>query len=214
MTETKRLVFLIIGVIALSAASIGYSNAKYLSEKNAETDARLAKWRVTAKSGNLALFSAVYDKDGATTSSDNPIKHTANIIAPGAKSSTVIDFTGIDNTTDPTEVAYELKFVGTDYVTITGVDTAVANSLKGKVTFTAKSTVDINDIASVSGTLADFETTLKTLSVPQGSKVTIAWAWPYETGDDAGDTAIADLVDAGAILELDVKLAYQAVQID
>ena len=69
----------------------------------------------------------------------------------------------------------------------------------------------INDLKST------LETDLKTLTVPKNGTVTIAWEWPYEVnvaGNDAQDTAIADLVDDGVDLRLVVKLAYQAVQVD
>ena len=65
MKKTRRLVLLVIGVAALSAASIGYSNAKYRKEVNLPDTARLAQWRVDphAISGNLDLFSASYSGD-------------------------------------------------------------------------------------------------------------------------------------------------------
>ena len=245
MKKTRRLILLVIGVAALSAGSIGYSNAKYRKEINNETTARLAQWRVNpeALSGSLDLFSGSYtaagenDTDGVdnmTASSDPkgaPIAFDGNnLLAPGAKGSTVVDFAGIE--LGDTEVAYKINFVditpGTDgisrYTTIgvwnattTGVtplgDQTLTEALKSKIAYTAT----VSSGATINGNLSTLETDLKTLTVPKNGTVTIAWEWPYEVnvaGNDTQDTAIADLVDDGVDLRLVVKLAYQAVQVD
>ncbi|MDN5591881.1 MAG: hypothetical protein L0G47_09295, partial [Lacticaseibacillus paracasei] len=214
-------------------------------EINNETTARLAQWRVNpeALSGSLDLFSGSYtaagenDTDGVdnmTASSDPkgaPIAFDGNnLLAPGAKGSTILDFSGIE--LGDTEVAYQIKFVdivpGADlisqYVTIgeygagdgKGItplsDQTLTDVLKRKMTYTAS----VDGGTTVSGNLATLETDLKTLTIPANGKVTIAWEWPYETGSDANDvqdTEIADLVDS-TDLRLVVRLAYQAVQVD
>ncbi|MFZ2476472.1 MAG: hypothetical protein WAW58_04945, partial [Lactococcus raffinolactis] len=115
MKKTRRLVLLVIGVAALSAASIGYSNAKYRKEVNLPDTARLAQWRVDphAISGNLDLFSASYTVDGESedfSGAPTPIGvDSNNLLAPGAKGSTVVDFAGIE--LGDTEVAYKINFV-------------------------------------------------------------------------------------------------------
>ncbi len=236
MKKTRRLVLLVIGVAALSAASIGYSNAKYRKEVNLPDTARLAQWRVDphAISGNLDLFSASYTVDGESedfSGAPTPIGvDSNNLLAPGAKGSTVVDFAGIE--LGDTEVAYKINFVditpGTDgisrYTTIgvwnattTGVtplgDQTLTEALKSKIAYTAT----VSSGATINGNLSTLETDLKTLTVPKNGTVTIAWEWPYEVnvaGNDTQDTAIADLVDDGVDLRLVVKLAYQAVQVD
>ncbi|GAX48340.1 hypothetical protein [Pseudolactococcus reticulitermitis] len=241
MKKTRRLVLLVIGVAALSAGSIGYSYAKYRREIPSEQTARLAKWTVnpTALSGSLDLFSGSYTNTPAGENDDasggdlgssqavtaNPIGFDSdNLLAPGAKGSTVVDFSGLDPDSN-TEVAYQIKFVdivpGTDgitnYVTSgtyggadgNGFTSELAN-VKSAINFTA--TVKGTN-QKVTGTLVDFETKLKTLTVPARDKVIVTWEWPY-VGNDTQDTAFADLVDSGVDLRLVVRLAYQAVQID
>lgn len=244
MMKTRRLVLLVIGVAALSAASIGYSNAKYRNEIEAQNTARLAKWTINpnALSGNLDLFSGSYtimgenddfsgnDLGSLFTESATPIGfNTNNLIAPGAKGSTVIDFSNIE--LGATEVAYQIKFVNiipdTDgiskYVTIgrygagtdgKGIfedqDTTLMTALKSKIIYTAT----VQSGQTISGTLMSLETDLKTLNIPANETLTISWAWPYDTGNDAQDTAIADIADNGVDLRLVIRLAYQAVQVD
>lgn len=245
MKKTRILAFLTIGIIGLSAVSVGYSYAKYRKEVSAADSARLAKWHINPDtlSGSLDLFSGSYTVNGEnddalgqelgseSTQTATPIGFNGNkLIAPGAKGSTVIDFSALD-TAGETEVAYQIKFVdivpGTDaisrYVTIgtygagtdgKGInenqDAGLMNALKSKIVYTAT----VQSGAQVIGTLATFENDLKTLTVLANESVTISWEWPYETGNDAQDTAIADLVDSGVDLRLVVRLAYQAVQID
>lgn len=217
MKKTRRLVLLVIGVAALSAGSIGYSNAKYRKEVNLPDTARLANWAIepTALSGNLELFSGSYTTAGKYAGSDAaptaaPIGHSASkIVAPGAQGSTQINFSALD-TADATEVAYQINFV-TASAAITGIDSTLGDALKGRITY---SVTKQNGDAISSGTLASFATDMASKSIPANEIITVSWAWPLDSGNDGQDTQIADLVDGGANINLVVTLAYQAVQID
>lgn len=217
-SKIMRIAALLMVAVLLTTCAISGTFAKYVTESDfAAQTARVAKWGVEINAGTSALFAKTYatDDDTATFTGDNSVVSSTDdlVVAPGTAGS-ANDLITINGTTEvAVEVAYkgELTLNGFDaycplVFTIDGTDYKVGDT-------------DIDDaddlVAAVNEALKEVKAqyapnaSLSAIDLP-----TIAWAWPFESGNDAADTALGVAADDGEPATVSFQITASVTQID
>jgi hypothetical protein len=199
MTITKNVwkaAALLLILSLITAVMISGTYAKYTSEFSGEDTALVAKWEVVTTSGgiqvsggaiDLNLFSHEYDNN--VTTSDAGVY----IIAPGVDGQFALSF---ENKSDvAANITFEMDTISgsADVPIVFSTDAAFSTSTSSITTF-------------VSGL---------DLDVAQGATATqtVYWQWPFESGDDAADTALGQQSAVDDRSEYGLTVTASAVQV-
>lgn len=228
--------------VLLTTCAISGTFAKYVTEASGTNSARVAKWGVEISGMGNDLFAQTYAKDSSTTI-DNTVSATENVVAPGTKNEEGVTF----SLTGTPEVAVKIDVVvkGSTTDTITDVvlpageytdwtqapyeKTFTTDAAYNPVVFTLKD----GEKELASGTLAEIETFLENKSgeYAPGTNLaeiyggasgtyTLTWAWDFENNRDKEDTLLGNIAAgtdntvADASTKIDFAIAITATQID
>ncbi|NLN84290.1 MAG: hypothetical protein GX138_08100 [Firmicutes bacterium] len=227
MKMKKNLVFrlgllaLVLTLVTMPLVSGTY--AKYVTSEVGTAQARVAKWGVEIDVDVDDLFGAAYeDLDGGNGPAewiavdDNPdyagitVNASTNtyVLAPGTKGSMTFDING------QPEVAVSVKVeAGTEegqIVTLTGWDYEIE-----EVTYTPV----VFKVNNESKTLAELNSYFEDLYEDydpntnlsdEFDEVTIEWEWPFDSGNDVGDTYYGDKAETPTI-KFDLKVTVTQI---
>lgn len=178
--------------VLLTTCAISGTFAKYVTSASGSDQARVAKWGFGTSTIEIDMF------DGEYNNVDS--KDDTNVVAPGTTKTTEIRLVPVDQGT--TEVAYSFD------VNISAVGTDLLNKLVWKLNGTKCGT---------NGTFAELQADLNTLydknydpNTLPAETFTIAWEWPFETGNDESDTNLG----LDGTVTLQVVLTFTATQLD
>lgn len=209
---TYKLAGVLLALVLVTSCFVGSTFAKYVRSGSGNDTARVAKFGVTVNAAS-DMFSKEYAKTDDTFTLDaNSVVSSdeSKLVAPGT-SQTMAEFglrgtpevavrvsysatldLGDNWTTNGTDEYCPLIFkVGNDSFKIgdDGIDSveALENAVNGAV---ANVKHDYKANTDLSGTTAD--------------NLVVSWEWPFESGNDANDTALGDraaanVADAGVV---------------
>ena len=197
--KMMRLASALLVAVLLSTCAISGTFAKYVSEATATDTARVAKWGWGDTTLSIDLFATNYD---GTVQSSNGDK----LIAPGTKNTASLVWTP-DAKFAP-EVDYTLSFT-----------VAAATDIPDVIEAQLKWTMQIDGgVVKEYDTFADLEADLEAKTYAGEASLTgptvniqIGWAWEYDDGDNATDTALGNLETLPA---LTVAITMTATQVD
>ena len=216
-----KIAALMVMLCLVTTCAIGTTFAKYVTGQNTSDSARVAKWgvRVTIQGDDLLKTSYATDDttnySGAVSVESN---NGNNVVAPGTSGSAEFSIVG----TPEVAVQIDIDFAIRNDVVLP------ADSVDGQtddyypLVFTLKQIEDANgavaqaDQVLVTGTLADIKDFLDDYSGAQYAPNTnlksvfvLSWEWAYESGNDAADTLLGDIM-AGVetVDDSSVKVGY------
>lgn len=199
MTKSKfmRVAAILMAAVLLTTCAISGTFAKYVTSGNATDSARVAKWGVTVTGTSNSAFSDTYaKKEASETSFENTVIAAEKVVAPGTDGS-LAAFT-LEGTP---EVAVKVSFESTvtlegwgEYcpIVFTVGEDALAQGEDTVADFAAKVKAAIEDYTAEYAAGTDLSA--KTADAPA-----ISWAWAFESGKDAEDTALGNLEVAPTI---------------
>lgn len=228
-----KIASLLVMLCLISACAIGTTFAKYTTGDEASDSARVAKWGVRVTMVGDDLFSNRYATDDTAHAGTLSVKSVSgdDVVAPGTSGKTVFSITGSP------EVAVKIDI---DFNAVSDI-VLPAGSVDGQtadyhpIVFTLKQTHNYQgEMATpdvlVEGTLADIQTFLDAFSGTEyqlpnthelklDSTYELSWTWVYESGNDAADTLLGDIIAgeatvAGAVTEIEYDLSITVTQID
>ena len=229
-----KIASLMVMLCLVTTCAIGTTFAKYVTNAEAEDYARVAKFGVKINIAGDDLLKTEYATDNtakyAGSVSVKSSSDTENVVAPGTKGSAEFSISGTP------EVAVQIDIV---FALAQNPDIVLpAGSVDGQtedyypVVFTLKQLEDANgDIAEANqvlaqGTLADIQDYLDDYSGEQYAPNTnlksvfeLSWEWVYESGNDAEDTLLGDIMAgtdsvAGAVTSFSYDLSITVTQLD
>ena len=221
-----KLAVLMVMLCLVTTCAIGTTFAKYVSGNSADDAARVAKWGVVVEMVSDDLFENEYTTDDNTYAGALSVKsqNGDSVVAPGTKGSTVFSISGAPEVA----VRIDIVFNATSQVKLPG---ATAAEDYYPIVFTLKQTEDYqgNPATGVlaQGTLDDIAYFLNEVysgaeyapNTVLDSKYELSWEWAYESGNDAKDTLLGDVMAgtqtvAGAVTEVAYEISVTVTQID
>ena len=208
----KAAVLALLGVTALGAYAISGTYAKYISEKNADDKAQVAKWGFTVNGKDLTSESFTFDlftpgsvynyTTTCDTTDDALVKNGATddaIIAPG----TCGEFSLVLKNTSEVKAAYAI-----DYTVTNANNIPIEFSVDGGTTWAST----LTDVDYSAATSINYDDTT-------GKTVTVKWRWVYENGtdttlatNDASDTALGTA--GAATVTVDAKVTAKQLNVN
>lgn len=216
-SKTTKIAALLLALTLITSCFVGGTFAKYVREAEGHDVARAAKWGVTIESeGNM--FSNTYATDDANVVGTiaNSVVSTENVVAPGTSGSmSRITLSGTP------EVAVEVKYVADLSLTNWEIDgtfycpllIAVGDEIIIGYDYTSAAEMEAAVESAIANCTALYEagTDLSTAAVNIPS---VVWAWDYEGGYDANDTALGDQAAAGNAATVELTITTTVTQID
>ena len=239
-----KIASLLVMLCLISACAIGTTFAKYTTGDTAGDSARVAKWGVRVTMVGDDLFNNEYATDDTTHAGTLSVKSVSgdDVVAPGTSGKTTFSITG----SPEVAVRIVIDFNAVSDIVLPAGSVTGQTADYHPIVFTLTQTHDYNGeikdehgnaapVELKKGTLAEIQSFLDAYSGANGhdfklpetdgnklvldSTYELSWAWAYESGNDAADTLLGDIIAgeatvAGAVTEIKYDLSITVTQID
>lgn len=226
--KSVKIAALAIMLCLLTTCAIGTTFAKYVTGAAAEDYARVAKWGVKIDIAGDEMFKNAYEADATALAGKLSVhsNSTDKVVAPGTSGETTFTLTGspevaaniaitFDYTSDIVLPAGSVTGQTEDYYPVVftltqtkGYDGAAMNVEIAK-----------GNLKAIKDAINGFNQNYAAKGLDLDAEFVLSWAWAYESGNDAADTLLGDIIAGeatatGAVTSLAYDLSITVTQVD
>ena len=202
-----KIASLMVMLCLVTTCAIGTTFAKYVTGAEAEDYARVAKWGVKIDIAGDDMFDDTYVADDNALAGRLSVHSNSgdNVVAPGTSGSTTFTITG-----NPEVAAnISISFDYTSDIVLPGGAVAGQTEAYYPVVFTLTQTKGFDGAAMnvqiAQGNLEAIKTAINGFSqnydadeLVLDAEFVLSWEWAYESGNDALDTLLGDIIASDA----------------